>query len=184
MALLRSDKVSAVIVTRGDCDLAPLVASLPFPEIAVWDNSRRPDRKVYGRYLAAAEAGNDIIYTQDDDCIVDAQALLEHYEDGLIVANVPEDRRAFYSDGVTLVGWGALFHRSLLSVLDRYLELYPMDELFLRECDRLFTGLNRTRCVEVPLEHLPRAFARDRMGMERIHLADLAEIRRRTEELR
>lgn len=128
--------------------------------------------------------GEQFIYTQDDDCIVDAEALMEHYEDGLIVTNVSADRRAFCSDGVTLIGWGALFHRSLLSVFDRYLELYPMDELFLRECDRLFTGLNRTRCVEVPLEHLPHAFARDRMGMERIHLADLAEIRRRIEELR
>ena len=39
----------------------------PFTEIVVWDNSKRPDLSVYGRYAAIEECKNDIIFTMDDD---------------------------------------------------------------------------------------------------------------------
>jgi len=173
-------KVTAVIVTRGDHDLSPILAHLPFDDVIVWDNSARPEAlKVFGRYAAIEEAKNEIIYTQDDDCIVRAPDLLGQYEDGLIVTNVPRQRRRLYNDGVTLVGWGAVFHRRLLEPLNRYLACWPRDDLFLRECDRVFTGLNRSRCVEVPFHSFDYSDAPERMGSEAGHFDDLAEIRRR-----
>ena len=42
---------------------------------------------------------------------------------------------------VTLVGWGAVFRRDWLSVFDRYVERYGVDDLLLREADRIFTLL-------------------------------------------
>src|ERR1017187_9728776 len=148
-------KVSAVIVTRGDRDLSAIVRSLPFEDVVIWDNSRRPENvKVFGRFRAIQEARNDLIYTQDDDCIVQATQLLPHYEDGMIVTNVPRRWQEFYTDGVTLIGWGALFHRRLVDQFDRYLASWPQDDLFQRECDRVFTALNRTKCVDVPFRSL------------------------------
>jgi hypothetical protein len=181
---LSPSQVSAVIVTRGDVDLRPILALLPFDDIIVYDNSKEQDYKVYGRYRAIRDAKRSIIYTQDDDCTVDAHAVVANYRSGYVTANVPPDRRAFYSDGVTLVGWGSIFDRTAADVFERYLKRWPMDDLFLRECDRVFTGLNRCRNIDVPFQHLPHAHGTDRMGSERRHLKDLAEIRRRIHELK
>ena len=38
--MLSPDQVTAVIVTRGDVDLAPVLDSLIFDDVVVWDNSR------------------------------------------------------------------------------------------------------------------------------------------------
>lgn len=79
--------VSAVIVTRGNVDLTPILQSLPDAwEIIVWDNGLGcvwkatgtdpgfqadvPDLSVYGRYAAIEYASHDLIYVQDDDVIV------------------------------------------------------------------------------------------------------------------
>lgn len=177
-------QVSAVIVTRGDVDLKPILDSLPFKDIIVYDNSKEQDYKVYGRYFAMREAHHSVIYTQDDDCITDPLAIIANYQTGIVTANVPPDRRAFYGDGVTLIGWGSVFDRNSTLVFERYWERWPMDELFLRECDRVFTGLNRCRNIDVPFQHLPHAHGSDRMGTERNHLKDLTEIRRRIHEIR
>jgi hypothetical protein len=170
--------ISAIVVTKGGYDLSPVLAPLRCDEVIVWDNSLRPDRKVYGRYLAIAEARNDVVYVQDDDCIVQAEDLIGQYDRDVIVCNVPRDRRNAYRDGVTLVGWGAVFHRSMAD-FSRYLKAYPEDELFWRECDRVFTYLHPHREVEVGVHQLPYAFGNDRMGTEPRHGGDLKEIRRR-----
>ena len=63
-------EVTAVIVTRGDTDLWPIIDSLIFEDIVIWDNSREAhDEKTYGRVLATLRARNPIIYSQDDDII-------------------------------------------------------------------------------------------------------------------
>jgi hypothetical protein len=173
--------ITAIVVTKGDVDLKPVLDSLHgFDEVIVWDNMRRLDSKVYGRFAAIQEADNEVIYVQDDDVIVQTPHLVCGYFDpGMVVANVPPERRGFYSDGITLIGWGAVFHRSAVNVFDQYLAEWPMDDLFLRECDRIFTGLNHSINIDVPFQHLPYAHGLDRMGSEMTHLVDLAEIRTR-----
>lgn len=109
---LRPTDVAAVLVTRGDVDLEPIKATLPYGEIVVWDNSRREQAYAYGRYLAIAETQAPVIYFQDDDCLVlDHERLLAEYEPGLITANMPLERTD-YIDTV-LLGWGSLFDRNL-----------------------------------------------------------------------
>jgi hypothetical protein len=180
-------KVSAVIVTKGDVDLGPIVNSLLFDEIIVWDNSQREDdQKVFGRYLAAKQASNEIVYTQDDDCITDAAAIVKEYEDGKVVCNMPLAKREEYATlapQVGLVGWGACFHRDLTDVLGSYLKRYGKDDLFLRECDRVFTQLNALKFVDVPVRNLPSAHLSNRMGNQPGHLRDLAEITKRVSSL-
>jgi hypothetical protein len=109
--------VSAIIVTRGNVDLQPIIATFPADwEILVWDNGRRQllqrwvdppgsfavrmpveDLSVYGRYAAIGHATNDLIYVQDDDVIVShPEAIIRaHFpgrEDGtgLVVHDGPE----------------------------------------------------------------------------------------------
>ena len=55
--------VTAIIVTRGDHDLAPIIGQdspEAVQEVVVWDNAAedRRDLKVYGRYAAIAEASH------------------------------------------------------------------------------------------------------------------------------
>jgi hypothetical protein len=127
-------------------------------EIIVWNNN--PDMKlqgkvdgatvvdsyenkiVYGRYLAAEMATNDLIYTQDDDWgPADLRFLLDHHTSGTITAVVPSthikklDRNKF-------VGWGSLFNKSCLDVFQGYLNKYEEDFLLYREADLLFTNSN------------------------------------------
>lgn len=135
--------VSAIIVTRGDVDLAPIVESFPSEwQRVIYNNGASvctvndpdgredhftvPDLKVYGRYAAIEFAGNEIIYVQDDDCIVsDPGEIIEwwhrlqrapedfkgHPHAAHVVCNMPpEFRHNFYGDHA-LVGFGAAFHR-------------------------------------------------------------------------
>ena len=175
--------VQAVVLTKGDRDISPVVEPLRavFPEVFVWDNSRSENWYVYSRYAATALSPLPIVYVQDDDCIVDAAAVLAAYEPGRLVANMRMDRRADYAGtGICLVGWGAIFEHPLID-FGPYLAKYRKDELFLRECDRIFTWLNRdlTVLIDVPVQHLSYASGPDRMGSEPRHGADYQEIRRR-----
>jgi len=87
--------VAAIIVTRGDVDLAPIFKSLPRQwERIVWDNGNRErqalrpgytgteedaewdiapieERGVAGRYEAIRHTQRQLIYVQDDDVVVD-----------------------------------------------------------------------------------------------------------------
>lgn len=171
--------VTAVIPTRGDVDVSWIAARIPVPEVIVKVSSCG----LWGRYEAALQASNAIIYTQDDDCEVDAQAVIDAYEPGVVTCNMPVAKRAEYPDGIALVGWGAVFDQALVRwAFSRY--RFDIDDLFMRECDRVFTGLCPLKLVDVPFKHLPHAFGADRMGCERRHLADLAAIRERIRECR
>lgn len=90
--------VSAVIVTRGNVPMAPVIESIPHEwQVLVWDNGEKAcrewtrdhsmwvpsfrwdaaDLSVYGRYAAIEYASHDLIYVQDDDVIVsDPQAIV------------------------------------------------------------------------------------------------------------
>lgn len=184
-------QVTAVIVTRGDIDLALIRESLAvFPMTMVWDNSQRErDMKVFGRYLMADAAPTEYVYVQDDDCIIDAKRLAAMYdpESGELLCNVKPSHRGSYQchyPGIMLVGWGSIFPRAMID-FGSYLGKYPADELFYRECDRVFTFLNRgkIRVVDIGVRDLPHAGELDRMGTEARHGADLMEIRRRLQTL-
>jgi len=179
--MIDASQVSCVIVTRGNVDLSEIKASLPFEDVVVWNNSEC-NEIVYGRYRGVEQARHDVIAVQDDDAIIeDWPAILAAYEPGVIACNMGDAHRAFYKPmNIALVGFGAIFHRSLIRpALERYTRRFPEDELFKRECDRVFTGLNRLKVLTVPYRNLPHEETTQRMWREPQHVNDLTEIRRR-----
>lgn len=114
----------------------PVVDSLPFTDIVIWDNSSRTkDVSCYGRFAGIEEAKHDLIYVQDDDIIVPVAAMLKGYDETLpgVFANKPVDEEWRF------LGVGAIFHRDLIAdVFDRYVELYGFDTDFCRVCDVVF----------------------------------------------
>lgn len=172
---------SAIVVTRGGYDISDTLDSLSgFGEVLVWDNSKVPDLKVYGRFAAITGALNRIVYVQDDDCIVDAAAIVAAYEPWIVTANSePRHREVnapLYRGGIAPIGWGAVFDRSAASVFHSYWDRWPYDEIFRRECDRVFTALNRVKLITVPFRHIKRP---ESMWTEGRHLSDFEEIRKR-----
>jgi hypothetical protein len=155
-------KVSAVIPSRGDA--AEAVEHLrqfkEIEEIVVIQAG-----SVFGRYIGIDQAKNEIIYTQDDDCITDVAAVLGAYKPGVVVnAMTPEHARQ-YPRRATLVGFGAIFDRNLIRCLDGW----ERDELFMRECDRVFTALNRCEPIFPEIQILPRASDPDRLWKQAEH---------------
>lgn len=191
--------VSAIIVTRGNVGLDEIVRSFPSEwEVIVWDNSRKAqppnwwkqmkdpphivfcgadDFAVYGRYAAIAYATNDLIYVQDDDCVLaDPRQIVDEYEEGYVVCNMPANFRArhFY-DEHSLVGFGACFHRDAPArAFDRFRSLAwgqgPEDSEWLRRtCDIVFTALTPRVLVDVPYDDMPWASADNRMWKQPTH---------------
>ncbi len=160
--------VSAVIVTRGDVDLTESLALLDrFDEIIIWNNALEGDLAVYGRYAGIEQARNDVVFTLDDDCLVSYEAqdiLLAAYEPGMIVANMPESRWRDYPDSC-LIGWGAVFDRSLVDLaFARFSGWEDDDEIpltrsgfFERECDVMFTTLTPHTKIDAGFTHQPWA---------------------------
>lgn len=202
--------VSAIIVTRGDVDLRPVIESLPDGwEIVVWDNGvpavKVPgiceftlpsimDLSVYGRYAAIEHASHDLIYVQDDDCIVsDPEAIVlawyeavEHPDnfngEQIAVCNMPANfRHAFYQEH-GLVGFGACFHRDAPERAFRRMgvwnggQIVPDADFFRRTCDIVFTGLTPRVLVDVPYEDLAWASAENRMWKQPTHREERQEM--------
>lgn len=145
-------KISAVLVTRGNVNMDPILETLPYDDIFVWDNSERDDMGIYGRYAGIAEAKHDIIYTQDDDLLFTEHAKL--------AAAYKVGRALFNSEPGKDIPWcarGALFHRSLPQrAFDRYLAVHPFDNLFTHHgCDMVFGLLSPVKRVWLGSVDLP-----------------------------
>jgi hypothetical protein len=118
---------------------------------------------VYQRYLLAKQVKNDIVFVQDDDCMMNYQNLFKHYNGQLTNAMPKEFKEKYDAMGCTLVGWGCYFPKSMLSVFDKYIEKYGEDEHLLREADRIFTYFNKPYNTLIqPHEDLPQG--EDRMS--------------------
>lgn len=174
---------SACLVTRGDVDLSRIIESIAaagIEDIVVWDNSQRDDLAVYGRYAAIEEAKYDLIYVQDDDCVLKAKAirsLLLLHEADSVVCNMPTPfRYAFYEEHA-LVGFGACFHRdapeeafSTFWTAVTLGDIGPQGtDFFERTCDIVFTALTPRIRVDLPYKNLPWASADDRMWKQPTH---------------
>ena len=194
------------VVTKGDRDISEVLKSLDgFGYVCVWNNSspHHTDLKVYGRY--AALSGQHLICQvyeclpyyrccQDDDVIVDWNNLLEQYipeqHEGKILCNMPQKWRPHYSTtgGISLVGFGAIMHERFVDdwgrarPFQRYDDAgWVRDEVFMRECDRVFTYLHRDKIewLDIPMRQLDYSSAPDRMYRQARTNDDYNEIRRR-----
>lgn len=166
---LSASEVSAVIVTRGDVDLEPILASLPYPDVVIWNDLERGSKGVYGRYLASRETVHDVIFFQDDDVLFTAHdELLAAYEPGRITGNMPSpwyEAMEYDKLGMVLVGAGSLVPRDLpWPAFERYLALWPEDELFLDYCDFVNAKLSPGLRLDLGYEALPHCVAPGRIN--------------------
>lgn len=162
-------RVSAIVVTRGDIDIQPVVRSLcNFDEVIVWDNSVEEDLSCYGRFAAISRARNELIYVQDDDVLVPADYLVGLWHDGhhILANKKPEEEWRF-------LGIGAIFHRDFVDVFDRYLERWPDRQDFHRVADVVFAYQLPYRSVWLGYGELEWSRAANRM----YHQPDHYEVR-------
>lgn len=129
--------------------MTPVVDSLSWcNDIVIWNNSLREDLQCYGRFAGIEEAKNDHIYVQDDDLIIDALALLAHYDGESIVANKPPEEEWRF------IGGGAFFQKALPD-FSAYLSRYGgMDSDFCRCADVVFAYSHPYRSVWVGYREL------------------------------
>jgi len=136
---LKASDVSAVIVTRGDVSLDPVLDLLPYDDVVVWNNLERDqDLKILGRYEALKETKNDVVFFVDDDVLFsEHERLLAAYQPGRIVANMDASWvEACGYDDMVMLGAGSVADKNLFwPVLNRYLERWPYDDDFLLEPD-------------------------------------------------
>jgi len=149
------DGVSAVLVTRGDVELSPILGELHrhYEDVVVWNNYDEPrDVSVFGRYMATERCKNDLVYFQDDDIVFTKHEELKaawdrkfHWvtDDGVpahhsfMLCNMDPAwvERGGYED-VGLLGMGGLMPRYGWEYpITEYLSYYPEDKFFLDWCD-------------------------------------------------
>lgn len=148
--------VTAVLITRGDVDLAPIIDTLPYEHVVLW-TADRDGPQAYGlfvRYLAASEAPTEVVYVQDDDCLFERHDdLVAAYEPGRIVSTYGHGENPDGLEDFVLLHGGAIFDRDLIApAFERYLDYYVRDEGFYREADIIFGGLTPFVHVDLPFE--------------------------------
>ena len=188
--------VTAVLVTRGDIDLQPVLDSLIFENVVVYDNSAEPDEKTYGRVLAALRAETDIVYSQDDDILhspENQRALVKAYEPGHMVGCMWDEwsagaKKQGIEDGyddLVFPGSGTITHRDVWTkAVDAYLADYPQDDFFRLWSDTLIGVIAPTLQLDLRFEELPHADNKNRMSWLPNAVADKTEAIRRGREIR
>lgn len=171
---------SAVLITKEKEYPKEVLDSLPpFDELII--ETECPS--VLRRYELAAKAKNDVIYVQDDDCIVDVIKLFGQYN-GQITHAITPNHYSFYRDtGITLIGWGAFFPKKMIN-FDKYIDKYGINPLFLSQADRVFTYLNQPfNSIITDINHLPSATLGDRMSTTEGHWDNLVRIKKQLHDL-
>jgi len=128
------------------------------------------------------QAKNDLIYVQDDDCLVDVRELYKHYNGQLTNAIKRGHLESYRGSGITLVGWGCFFPKKMVEMpdLEKYIKKYDIDDLLLSQADRVFTYFNQPHnSIVMPIIDLPRATDSTRMSTQSDHWTNLQEIRNR-----
>jgi hypothetical protein len=142
---VKADKVTAVVVTRGDVAMNRLLGSLPYSRIIVWNDQERGSKGVYGRYLAMQEADTHVVYFQDDDIVfTEHDKLMAKFQWTRMVVNMPSpwyERNEFPQRNECRVGAGSLTWKTIpQQAIDYYLKHYDPDPLFYERAD-VITGM-------------------------------------------
>ena len=190
-------EVSCVIVTRGDVDLRPVLDSLIFEDVVVWDNSaREEDYMTYGRVIGARSAKHKLIYSQDDDIIhtpEDQQRIIDAYDEGFLVGCMWDEWSAgAYRQGIpngysdlVFPGSGSVSHLELWEEsVDEYLSEWPYDDFFKLWCDAIIGVIAPTRQLDIRFGEMPWAGVGDRMAYLPNAVEQKSEAIRRARQIR
>ncbi len=162
--------VSACFITKDAVyprEIMTRVLPIGFGEILILTHCPSPHLK----QTLFAKAAYDHIYYQDDDCLAPIDALLEAATpDTITCAMKPSHLAAYAQSRIALLGWGSLFPKSTIEVLDQYRAVYGEDALYRRETERIMTWLAfPQRRLDLPIVDLPSAWAPDRLSMQPGH---------------
>ncbi len=186
MELSRKHLVSCVLVTQGkrlaEMNVITRQLRTHFADIVIWDNSKR-NIALAGRFEAAKLASNDVIYTQDDDCLIhNIDSLIQMFDEEHLICNITPFHYNLYRHltvgrgEITLLGWGSIWDRRWVD-FSRYLEFYPADERFMIEADRIFTAsLQRPHhylLTDTDISELPSAHEMMALSQRRSHFDEL-----------
>lgn len=183
--LTTSEPITAVLLNwqRPD-NIPPIIESIlaqqpRVDEVIIWDNSGgnltgtgefgdkvrmviSPNRGVYGRYLAASMAYNDVIYFQDDDLIQHEQAKISEEffaNGGRLIANALDHGHMTSQSAMSrrLLGWGSFIRREWIECLQLWKTKYGEDRLLRSKADRIFVILARRQFhnIEAKFDWLP-----------------------------
>lgn len=71
---------------------------------------------------------------------------------------------------IALLGWGSIFPRRVIQILQLYRDRYGEDRVYRRETERIMTYLCwPQQRLELPIVDLPSAWASDRLSMQPGH---------------
>jgi hypothetical protein len=131
-------------------------------EILVCDNTSSMNYGPYGRFVMAARAKNDVIFSQDDDCVVrNPGSLINLFNGQRIVCGMKPDHMRAYeqkkwhdSGGMligweALLGWGSVWKREWIGNFLPYIERYSVDDCLMNCGDRMFSVLTRVKPLMV-----------------------------------
>ena len=139
--------IGEILVWRNDPTVPLKFAS---PKARIIDSDE--NLICYGRFVCAAQAAYPLVYVQDDDVLVhDVPQLLRafladpsHIHFNLSSWHFARRARHLYDEcHSALLGWGAIFRRDWLDVLNEIPEDFRATTLFRREADQYFTLLQR-----------------------------------------
>jgi hypothetical protein len=126
-----------------------------FTDVILWDNSKRENLGIYGRFAAIAEAKHDVIATQSDDVVVIHWAeILDAYEPGVVTISYPQEW------DIPWICCGTVFDKGMeKKAFDLYQTVYELDDDFkFFICDGIFAELAQPRKVlAYPYKEMPWA---------------------------
>lgn len=166
-----------MIVTRGDVDLSPVLDSLIFDDVVIFDNSVEPrDEMTYGRVLATRRAKHSVIFSIDDDIIHTPEnqlRILSAYKPGVLTGCMwPEWSDGAKAQGIengyddlVFPGSGSVYDRDVpWAATAEYLANYPHDDFFRLWADTIIGVLAPTQQLDIRFDALPCADADNRMA--------------------
>lgn len=167
---LNQEYVSACFITKDaqyPQSIVERVMSVGFGEYLFLTNCSSPHKK----QELFAKAKYDYIYYQDDDCHAPIHQLLDEAVPSRITcAMKPSHIESYRNSRIALLGWGSLFPKRTIDVLDQYRKVYGEDHIYRRESERIMTWLCYPQLrLPLPIEDLPSAWAPDRLSMQPDH---------------
>jgi len=184
--MIRPNAISACFNTKDPIyppEIMGGVLQIPFGEILIRTHSDSPHRK----QELFRVAKHQWIYYQDDDCIAPIKQLLERAEpDKLTCAMKPGHLTAYARTPIALIGWGGIFPKRFIEVLDLYRTRYGEDFLYKRETERIMTyllGVEKQVRLDLPIVDLPSAWAADRLWRQPGHNDYIPQVEQRCQEI-
>lgn len=180
--MIQLAQVSCCLITKDrfyPSEILQHVFQYPFGEFLVLTTCDSPHRK----QELFAKAKFDYLYYQDDDCIAPIAELAERSTPGIInCAMKPGHLQTYERSRIALLGWGAIFPKSAIAVLDQYRAEHGEDDLYKRETERIMTWFNFPQNrMALPIKDLPSASAPDRLSMQPGHWSYVGLVEERCE---